>query len=50
MAEAFDRKLIPSLREGIDVVRMIFFKNLKDYLQKKFPEDGMPMPVCLPVQ
>ncbi|MBU4262602.1 MAG: hypothetical protein KKC76_12160 [Proteobacteria bacterium] len=40
MAEAIDRKLIPSIREGIDVVRMIFFKNLKDYLKKKFPEDG----------
>ncbi len=40
MAEAIDRKLIPSLREGIDVVRMIFFKQLKDYLRKKFPENG----------
>jgi hypothetical protein len=40
MAEAIDRKLIPTIREGIDVVRMIFFKNLKNYLQKKFPDDG----------
>jgi hypothetical protein len=40
MAEDIDRKLIPSLREGIDVVKMIFFKNLKEYLMKKFPEEG----------
>ncbi len=40
MTEAIDRKLIPSLREGIDVVRMIFFKQLKGYLWEKFPENG----------
>lgn len=40
MADDIDRKLIPSLREGIDVVKMIFFKNLKEYLMKKFPEEG----------
>lgn len=40
MTEDVDRKLIPSLREGIDVVKMIFFKKLKAYLLKKFPEEG----------
>lgn len=40
MADNIDRKLIPSLREGIDVVKMIFFKNLKESLMKKFPEEG----------
>lgn len=40
MVEKIDRKFIPSLREGIDVVKMIFFRNLKKYLIKKFPEKG----------
>jgi len=40
MADNIDRKLIPCLREGIDVVKMIFFKNLKVYLLKKFPGKG----------
>jgi hypothetical protein len=26
-----DRKFIPSLREGVDVVRMIFFKQMRDH-------------------
>ena len=33
-SELIDRKFIPSLREGVDVVRMIFFKELKVYLGK----------------
>ncbi|MEW6520703.1 MAG: hypothetical protein AB1461_14960 [Thermodesulfobacteriota bacterium] len=40
MAVAVDRKLIPALREGIDVVRMIFFRNLKGHLRRKYPDQG----------
>lgn len=31
-------KLIPILREGIEVVKMIFFKQLQDHLLGKFPD------------
>jgi len=31
------RKLVPILCEGIDVVKMIFFKKLKIYLVEKYP-------------
>ncbi len=41
MAE-IERKFIPSLREGVEVVKMIFFKRLKDYLVEKYPgEEGL---------
>lgn len=36
MAE-IERKFIPSLREGVEIVKMIFFKRLKDYLTAKYP-------------
>ena len=32
-----ERKFIPSLREGVEVVKMIFFKNLKSHLADKYP-------------
>ncbi len=32
-----ERKFIPSLREGVEIVKMIFFKNLKDYLVREYP-------------
>jgi hypothetical protein len=32
-----ERKFIPSLREGVEVVKMIFFKKLKDYLVSEYP-------------
>ncbi|MCK5324195.1 MAG: hypothetical protein KAJ45_08605, partial [Desulfobulbaceae bacterium] len=38
MTSKIDRKFIPSLREGVDMVKMIFFKDLKNYLQGKFKE------------
>ena len=38
MTSKIDRKFIPSLREGVDMVKMIFFKDLKNYLQDKFKE------------
>ncbi len=34
----FDSKLIPVLREGADVVKMIFFRKLKESLAEKYPE------------
>ena len=34
-----DRQFIPSLREGVDMVRMIFFKSLKDHLTSKGQQD-----------
>ena len=32
-------RLVPALREGINVVKMIFFKQLKPYLAEKYPAD-----------
>lgn len=40
MDEKIDRKFIPSLREGIDVVKMIFFRKLRNHLIQKYPEKG----------
>lgn len=34
----FESKLIPVLREGVNVVKMIFFKKLQDYLAEKYPD------------
>jgi hypothetical protein len=33
-----ESKLVPILREGIEIVKMIFFKQLQLYLVKKFPD------------
>lgn len=33
----YESKLIPSLREGVDVVKMILFKKLKMHLPQKYP-------------
>lgn len=35
-----DQKLIPALREGVEVVKMILFKELKPYLGEKYPNRG----------
>jgi len=40
MSEEVKRELIPSLREGVDIVRMIFFRDMKGYLAAKYPEEG----------
>ncbi len=32
-----ERKFIPSLREGVDVVRMIFFKKMRDHFSATLP-------------
>lgn len=37
--DAIERKFISSLREGVDVVRMIFFKELKVYLGKAYADE-----------
>ncbi|MCP4112596.1 MAG: hypothetical protein GY749_44895 [Desulfobacteraceae bacterium] len=33
----FESKLIPILRDGVDVIKMILFKQLKTYLARKYP-------------
>ena len=35
-----DRKFIQALREGVDIVRMIFFVRMRDHLLENFPEQG----------
>ena len=32
----FESKLLPIMREGIDIIKMIFFKKLKDHLSQKY--------------
>lgn len=34
----FESKLIPILREGVEIVKMISFKKLKETLAKKYPD------------
>ncbi len=36
----FESKLVPVLRESIDVVKMIFFKELKRRLSEKYPDQN----------
>jgi hypothetical protein len=33
-----DREFIQALREGVDVVRMIFFVRMRDHLRERYPE------------
>lgn len=33
-----ESRLIPIMREGIDIIKMVFFKKLKAHLSKKYPE------------
>ncbi|MFZ5759193.1 MAG: hypothetical protein ACOY32_06135 [Thermodesulfobacteriota bacterium] len=47
MAENDARKFIPSLREGIDVVKMIFFQELKQSFTRQYPEEGAGYPGML---
>ncbi len=39
MTVEIERKFIPSLREGIDMVRIIFFKRMKEYLAPKYQDE-----------
>ena len=34
----FESKLLPLLREGVDVIKMIFFKKLQGHLAEKYPD------------
>ncbi|QTA88440.1 hypothetical protein [Desulfonema magnum] len=34
----FESKLVPIMREGIDIIKMIFFKKLKAHLSQKYPD------------
>jgi len=36
--EEFESKLIPVLRDGIDIIRMIFFRKLTEHLSWKYPD------------
>ncbi|MFZ5766960.1 MAG: hypothetical protein ACOY4H_15390 [Thermodesulfobacteriota bacterium] len=47
MAEHDARKFIPSLREGIDVVKMILFQELKQSFAGRYPEEGAGYPRML---
>lgn len=38
----FESKLLPVLREAVDVVKMLFFKRIKDTLVEKYPEREPP--------
>lgn len=40
---ALESKLIPILREGVEIVKMISFKKIKDALAKKYPEMETPV-------
>jgi len=33
-----DAKLLPVLREGIDIIKMVLFNELKPFLEKRYPE------------
>jgi hypothetical protein len=35
-----ESRLIPVLREGVDVIKMVFFKKLKTHLAGKYPDRG----------
>ena len=35
---AFESKLIPILRDGVTIIKMVFFKELKTHLGKKYPD------------
>lgn len=37
-----ESKLVPILREGIEIVKLIFFKQLQSHLAKKFPDREKP--------
>ncbi|MFH1217343.1 MAG: hypothetical protein V1706_12650 [Pseudomonadota bacterium] len=47
MTDQLDRKFIPSLREGIDVVKMIFFQDLKQSFARKFAGEDSAYPGML---
>jgi hypothetical protein len=36
--EKIEAKLVPTLRQGIDIIKMVLFKELKPYLEKKNPQ------------
>lgn len=36
--EKLEAKLVPTLRQGIDIIKMVLFKELKPYLENKYPQ------------
>ncbi len=39
MADKVEREFIPALREGVEIVKMLFFMKVRDYADKNFPEE-----------
>jgi len=39
--EKLDAKLVPVLREGIDIIKMVLFKELKPFLEKRYPKTDL---------
>ena len=33
-----EREFIPSLREGVDIIRMVFFQKMRDLFAEKYPD------------
>ncbi len=36
--ETIESKLVPALRQGIDIIKMVLFKELKPHLEKQYPK------------
>lgn len=36
--ETFESKLLPILRQGVAIVKMVFFKRLKEHLSNRYPD------------
>ena len=47
MSETVKREFIPSLREGVDIVRMIFFKKMKETFSQKYKDEDEAYPGML---
>ena len=43
-SKEFESNLLPILREGIDVVKMILFKELKDHFVSRYPDRSSEAP------
>ncbi len=43
MSEQANR-LVPILREGVEIIKMVFFKELRDHFRKKYPARGASYP------
>ncbi len=39
MTDTVEREFIPALREGVEIVKMIFFMKVREYADKQFPQE-----------